>query len=157
MTQIVCPFCGKDYGAHGGQACPVLDSSLSRAVRAAVAAIENDRTEKAKLAALNTSVTPLVYRLDNAAGNAQRILQFNSVRGAALIYNDDAADVWLGDDKQHIEDATKRYPLKTKNVMIHNSPAELWAFGNAAGPQLVSVIELPRGVDAAYAFLAKLA
>lgn len=158
MSKIVCPFCGGSWESHGGASCPVLDSSLARIVRAAVAAIEADRSEKAKQLALNASITPLVFGLDNGAGAAQKILGYNENRGAAIVYNDDAADIFLGDDRQHISDATKRFVLKTKNAMMFNSPAELWATGSAAGPQLVSVIELPPGrAPEGFAFLAKLA
>ena len=156
MSGIVCPFCGRDYGTHGGEPCPVLDSSLARAVRGAVAAIEIDRADKAKARSQNLVMTPIVYALGNLTGSAQKILSYREER-VAIIYNDDAADVFLGNDKQHIEDATKRIPLKTKTALIHNSPAEVWAFGSAAGPQNVSVLELPSGIDAAFAFLAKLA
>ena len=84
MSKIVCPFCGGSWESHGGASCPVLDSSLARIVRAAVAAIEADRSEKAKQLALNTSITPLVFGLDNAAGSGQKILGYNENRGAAM-------------------------------------------------------------------------
>jgi len=157
-SPILCGYCGKGFDAHGGEICPVLSRSLTELVRGTVALVTHDRSERAKTLALSQAVTPRVYGLTNVAGQSLMILSYNENRGVALVYNDDAADVWLGSDRQHIEDATRRFPLKTKCAVVFTSPAELWAIGNAAGPQLVSVLELPPGRGPIeYAAFAKLA
>jgi len=156
--KLVCPYCGRDFSMHSGQVCPVLGDGLTRMLREAIAYIEDERSARASALSLSQAVTPRVVRLGNGAGNAQLLCSFNLNRGVAIVYNDDAADVWLGADKQHIEDATMRYPLKTKTAIVFTSPAELWGFGSAAGPQLVSVLELPPGrAPVEFATLAKLA
>jgi len=127
-------------------------------IAGAAAIVAAQRDEKAVQLALSSAITPRMYPLTNVAGQAVMILSFNLNRGCALVYNDDAADIWLGEDKQHIDDATKRFPLKTKNAIAFTAPSELWATGNAVGPQSVFVIELPIGRQSAeYAFLGKLA
>jgi hypothetical protein len=158
MSAIICPWCGKTYDTHDGEICPVLSSSLTRMIAAASALVIAQRDEKADALALSSAITPRLYPLTNAAGSALLILGYNKNRGCALVYNDDAADVWLGEDKQHIEDPTKRFPLKTKCATVFTSPADVWAIGNAAGPQNVYVLELPPGRQASeYASLTKLA
>jgi hypothetical protein len=152
----MCPYCGRDFKMHSGSLCPILDNAIARSIAAAVALVEDQRSERAKRLALSQSVTPRVVRLDNA--QPQALCSFNINRGSVLIYNDDAADIFLGQDKQHVVDATMRFTLKTKTAIAFTSPAELWGFGGAAGPQLVSVLELPPGRSPMeFAFLAKLA
>jgi hypothetical protein len=158
VSTIVCPFCGKPYDTHQGEICPVLDSSLTRMIAGAAALVVKQRDETAKQLALSSAITPRMYPLTNVAGQEQLILSFNLNRGVGLVYNDDAADVFLCEDRQHAQDATKRFALKTKNALAFTSPAEIWATGNAAGPQNVFVLELPPGRQSAeFAALAKLA
>lgn len=153
----LCPFCDRDVSMHAGTLCPLLDGMITRSIAAAVALVEDQRTERAKQLALTQSVTPRIIRLGNNAP-AQLLCSFNLNRGVAVIYNDDAADVWLGSDKQHIEDATRRFALKTKCAIAFTSPGELWGFGGAVSPQLVHVLELPPGRSPTeFALLAKLA
>ncbi len=141
---------------HAGALCPVLDSAIARSVAAAVALVEDQRSARAQTLALSQAVTPRVIRLDNV--NAQLLCSFNLNRGVALVYNDDAADIFLVQDRQHAGDATTRFTLKTRAAIAFTSPGELWGIGNAAGPQLVSVLELPPGRSPVeFAFLAKLA
>jgi hypothetical protein len=155
---IICPWCGKTYDTHNGEICPVLNSSLTRMIAAATAIVMNERDEKAKALALSMAITPRMYPLTNVAGQEQMILGFNLNRGVAIVYNDDAADVFLCEDRQHANDATKRFVVKTKTALTFTSPAELWATGNAAGPQNLFVLELPPGRQASeLATLAKLA
>lgn len=141
----MCPYCGRDFAMHGGALCPLVESAMVRTLREAVAFLEDQRSEKARTLALSQAVTPRVVPVDNGAGNAQLLCSFNLNRGAAIIYNDNAEDVYLGEDRQHIEDATKRFALKGLTALTFTSPAELWGIGSVAGPQLVYVLELPPG------------
>lgn len=153
----MCPYCGRDFHMHDGALCPLVESAMVRTLREAVAFLEDQRTERAKALALSQSVTPRVVRIGNDAP-AQLLCSFDLNRGIVVIYNDDAADVWLGADKQHVEDATKRFALKPTCAIAFTSPGELWGFGNAASPQLVYVLELPPGrAPVEFASLAKLA
>ncbi len=155
---LVCPYCGKDFDAHAGDLCPVLDASMTKQIRAVVQLIQTDRDEKLKQLALSTVAPPRLARITNGVNDIQQLLNANFDRGAALVYNDDAADVFLGIDKQHLTEADKRFLLKTKNALTFTSPTELWCTGNAAGPQNVYVWDLPPGRQSAdVATLAKLA
>jgi hypothetical protein len=156
---MTCPYCGQDFATHGGKLCPALDDAMTKQVRAIVAIIQREQDEKILQLALSSSITPRRVPLTNVAGTGvQPILPFNINRGIALVYNDDAADIMLGEDRQHVEDPTKQWPLKTKNAIALSSPNELWGIGTAAGPQNVFVLELPPGRQAAeYAALFKLA
>lgn len=150
MSAVPCPFCGRDRAlAHGEDLCPVLDSSLTRMAAAAAAIVQDASDKRIEKLALSRAATPRRVQLDNGAGNGQMVLGFDLGRGIALLYNDDLADVWLGEDRQHIEDPTKRFPLKAKGALAITSPHELWAIGSAAGPQSLYALELPPGRQAA--------
>jgi hypothetical protein len=144
-----CPYCGQDFATHNGGLCPMLDTAMSKQVRAIVQLLQDEQDEKTKQLALSSSIVPQRYPLDNGVGNGQMICPFNLNRGIVYVYNDDAADAWLGEDRQHVEDPTKRFPLKAKSGIAFTSPNELWAIGGAAGPQNVFVLELPPGRQAA--------
>lgn len=143
MKPPLCPFCGRDYEMHPGQLCPVIDNALTRMIAGAAVLIEDQRSERARTLGLNRPLTP--RRASLGDGEAQLLVGYDLNRGCALVYNDDAADVWLGSDRQHIEDETTRFPLKANTALVFTSPAELWGIGSAAGPQQVYVMELPPG------------